>query len=343
MDRTRILIPLHIDDDEEVVKKAKKKWKEIYKYLQDLGMAQDVMMTFEEFLTEMNVTEEDYILAVRSSILQTKMFLQRRVCEICINNYMKHCLHLWRANHDVQAPLDPYGMIEYICKYVTKGNTGMSVTMENAVKEARDGGLGLQKAVRHIGNAFLNSVETSQEEAACMVLQLPVTRLSREVVFIHTSPPENRTFIVKDMEDLKELAKSNPESTDIKKKNLIDYYACRPKQLESYCLAEFASTIKIENPDKVQPEDPYAENMDDDPEGEEDRQDGDEIESGDENVELMSPEEQGRKQSEILCVTRNNIIFKKRLNPRVICFVNYNRKKDYENHFRERLMLYLPW
>ncbi len=253
-----------------MVKKAKKKWKEIYKYLQDLGMAQDVTMTFEEFLTEMNVTEEDYILAVRSSILQTKMFLQRRVCEIRINNYMKHCLHLWRANHDVQAPLDPYGMIEYICKYVTKGNTGMSVTMENAVKEARDGGLGLQKAVRHIGNAFLNSVETSQEEAACMVLQLPVTRLSREVVFIHTSPPENRTFIVKDMEDLKELAKSNPESTDIKKKNLIDYYACRPKQLESYFLAEFASTIKIENPDKVQPEDPYAENMDDDPEGEED-------------------------------------------------------------------------
>ena len=39
--------------------------------------------------------------------------------------------------------------------------------------------------VRHMGNAFLNGIETSAQEAAFLVLQLPITRMSREVVFLH--------------------------------------------------------------------------------------------------------------------------------------------------------------
>ena len=32
-----------------------------------------------------------------------------------------------------------------------------------------------------MGNTFLNGVETSQEEAACLLLGIPITQMSREV------------------------------------------------------------------------------------------------------------------------------------------------------------------
>ena len=60
-------------------------------------------------------------------------------------------------------------------------------------------------SVRHMGNAFLNGVETSAQEAACLVLQLPLTRMSREVVFLPTSPPDERTFLLKDFKMLQEM------------------------------------------------------------------------------------------------------------------------------------------
>ena len=98
----------------------------------------------------------------------------------------------------------------------------------------------LKASVHHIGNAFLNAVETPQEEAATLVLQIPITRMSREVVFIPTSHPDERTFLLKDYETLKEM---NPESHDIKSHNIISQYECRPHVLEYYCLADFTSLL----------------------------------------------------------------------------------------------------
>ena len=48
-----------------------------------------------------------------------------------------------------------------------------------------------------MGNVFLNGVETSQEEAAFLLLQLPVIYTTRGTTFINTSPPHERTFLVK--------------------------------------------------------------------------------------------------------------------------------------------------
>ena len=41
----------------------------------------------------------------------------------------------------------------------------------------------LKTLVRHMGNAFLNFLETSQEDIVCFVLQIPITRMSRQVLF----------------------------------------------------------------------------------------------------------------------------------------------------------------
>ena len=78
------------------------------------------------------MSQEDYITAVRTSLVRPKLFLKHRPCEIQINNYMKHCLEFWQANHDIQPSLSPYAMIQYILSYVTKTQKGMSAIMDQA-------------------------------------------------------------------------------------------------------------------------------------------------------------------------------------------------------------------
>lgn len=131
-------------------------------------------------------------------------------------------------------------MVQYVLSYVTKSQKGMSITMERACKEARDGNMDIKASVRHIGNAFLNAVETPQEEAACLILQMPITRMSRQVIFLHTSPPDERTFLLKSYDILKEM---NPESHDIQSHSILSEYEHHPKILEQYCLADFASLL----------------------------------------------------------------------------------------------------
>ena len=45
----------------------------------------------------------------------------------------------------------------------------------------------------------------------------------------------------------------------------------------------------------------------------------------------------------MLHVAKNGTKYKLRRNPRVICYVRYDVKKDPENYYRERLMLFMPW
>ena len=162
------------------------------------------------------------------------------MCEIRLNNYMKNCLQFWQANHDIQPAIEPYGMVQYVLSYVTKSQKGMSITMDHACKEARNGNMDIKASVRHIGNAFLNAVETPQEEAACLVLQMPITRMSRQVIFLHTSPPDERTFLLKSCDILKQM---NPESYDIQSHSILSEYEHHPRILEQYCLADFASLL----------------------------------------------------------------------------------------------------
>ena len=103
-------------------------------------------------------------------------------------------------------------MIEYMLNYVTKGQKGISAQMETACKYANKGNMDLKQSVQHIGNVFLNIVETGQEEATFLLLQAAMAFMSRESVFIKTSPLNKRTFLVKSKKELEQL---DPESTDI--------------------------------------------------------------------------------------------------------------------------------
>ena len=319
MPRTLILQPFTTDDeDTELI--AKENWKKIKKLLDEFKLGEEVTITFEEMLQQLNMDLTEYLQAVQTTIVRTKMFLRRRPCEIRINNYMKNCLQFWRANHDIQASIEPYRMVKYILSYVTKGQKGMSLVMEKACLEARNGNMDLKESVRHMGNAFLNGVETSQEEAACLLLGIPITQMSREVVFINTAPIEERTFLLKSMDEIKKL---DPESTDVISSNMITTYQKRSqKHFSKYTLADFVAEITIKFPNVKTREDYYGPNTDDYPLEEECEEDSDGI---------------------VLLQYKNGIIFQRRQVPRIIRYVNYNKNKDKENYYRERLMLFWPW
>ena len=112
--------------------------------------------------------------------------------------------------------------------------------MASAYKEARTNNKSLKESVRHIGNKFLNASEVSAQEAVYLILQMSVSQKSRECIFIPTSPPEERIFLLKSKKDLSELPE---DSTDIEASNLVEKYKARPHVLEPYCLADFVAKI----------------------------------------------------------------------------------------------------
>ena len=119
---------------------------------------------------------------------------------------------------DLQFVLGPYAWAVYILSYITKGQRGMSKQLETASKEATAGNKDIVNRVRHIGNKFLNSVEISSQEAVYLVLQMPLRRSTREFQFINTSNPDERTFLLKTLDKIKELPDN---STDIESDNII--------------------------------------------------------------------------------------------------------------------------
>ena len=194
--------------------------------------------TFEDFLNKLHLTEESYILAIRNTLKRDTLFLKRAPSEIRINSYNTNLLKAWQANMDIQYVLDPYACATYILSYITKGQRGMSRLLEKASEEAKSGSNDITNRVRHIGNKFLNAVEISAQEAVYLVLQMPMRRSTRDFQFISTSPLDERTFLLKKMDKLKELPDNSP---DIEADNIIKRYQRRPKQLEKLCLADFVA------------------------------------------------------------------------------------------------------
>ena len=123
----------------------------------------------------------------------------------------------------------------------------MSALLDQATKEARQGHLDLKRQVRHIGNYFTNSVETSAQEAVYLTIQIPLTKATRQVVFINTSPSDQRSFLLKETSTLQKMS---PDSTDIEAENDIKRYSNRPRALENWCLADYVSQLDIKYPKK---------------------------------------------------------------------------------------------
>ena len=81
--KTMILKPLDEDVDKE-------KYKEMYKNIKERldEMKEGSETTFTEFLKELDISENEYLLAIRSTLERSKVFLKRNPREIRVNPYM---------------------------------------------------------------------------------------------------------------------------------------------------------------------------------------------------------------------------------------------------------------
>ena len=162
---------------------------------------------------------------------------------------MKGLLAVWQGNHDVQFVLDPYQCVTYICDYMMKSQKGMCDLLCVACEEAKAGNMNLREQVRHMGNKFLNAVEEPIQACCYEILQLPISNSTRKKEFINTSPPGERVGLTKSLYELEQL---EPNSKDVTYKSNIDRYMMRPRQLATWCLADYVAKIDIVYPKKRQ-------------------------------------------------------------------------------------------
>ena len=190
---TAILDPLSGEDDEDDErKKHEKNYCDIKSYLNNMNAGNNI--SFDTFLEKLDITEVDYMKAIRSSLTDKKLFLKRAPSELRVNNYNSVLLRAWRANMDLQFILDPYACAMYIVSYISKAQRGMSNLLHKATNEARENPTDLPRQVRQIGNAFINHVEISAQEAIYFVLQMHLRQSSRTVLFVNTSPQRTELY-----------------------------------------------------------------------------------------------------------------------------------------------------
>ena len=156
---------------------------------------------------------------------------------------MKGLLAVWQGNLDVQFVLDPYQYVTYICDYMMKSQKGMSDLLRVACEKAKAGNMNLREHVRHMGNKFLNAVGEPIQACCYAILQLPISSSTQKKEFINTSLPEDRVGLTKSLRKLEQL---EPNSQDVTYKSNIDRYMMRPKQLASWCLADYIAKVDIE-------------------------------------------------------------------------------------------------
>lgn len=92
--------------------------------------------------------------------------------------------------------------------------------------------------LKKLGNVFLTHREVSAQEAVYRALSMPLKKTSRQVIFINTSMPSDRIYILKSKDQIEQL---DGESDDVFQKGLLDRYAARPYSLENITLSDFGS------------------------------------------------------------------------------------------------------
>ena len=231
-----MLQPLDGSFSQVKIRQLKAIWKDISKKLNDLKEGPDI--TFEQLLEDLKVSEENYLYAIQSSINCPTVLLKRKLNELRVNNYNPACLSAWRANMDIQFVLDGYACGMYIVSYISNAQKGMSELLRKACDEAKQGNASIKQQVRDIGNKFLNSVEVSAQEAVYIILQLPMRKSSRKVIFINTSPPDERVELLKPISEIENMP---DECEEIQSGGLLKRYVERPVCLQNVTLAEWTA------------------------------------------------------------------------------------------------------
>ncbi|XP_026475405.1 uncharacterized protein LOC113380264 [Ctenocephalides felis] len=239
---------------------SKRPYKEIDK-LMNTFYAERKFVSFDDVLQKLDMSEAEYLLAIRSTLKQSRLFLKRSSMEVGINSYNRDILHLFESNIDLQFIIDEYGAISYVTNYISKIEGGLSKLLREAAADCDNNNVSVKDKFRKITNLFLNHNLMSAQEAAYHVLSLSLSKQSRKTIFMNTSPSKERVHMLKSSNCLEKL---NEDSIEIFMADIFERYTKRPKHLEYICLADFAANYEVRKLHKAFDEDKGSEEQNED-------------------------------------------------------------------------------
>jgi hypothetical protein len=107
----------------------------IFQKLVNMGLGEDIC--FDEFLLNLQLSEEMYILALCSTLQKPTLFLKRKANDIQTNVYGRHAKPLWEPNIDAQFILDPYVGVSYCTTYLTKVDKSIPQKMQLVLEKCK--------------------------------------------------------------------------------------------------------------------------------------------------------------------------------------------------------------
>lgn len=290
-------------------------------------------MSFASFLEMCGLNRDEYIQALRTSVKRETILFKRDVRDRRINNFNQVLLETNCANMDIQPVLNPYAAVMYLTSYILKGEEGMSVLLKGVCQASARGGESVSEKIRKLGRAYLNASEISAQQAAFLLLGLPLHRCSLMTKYIPCTPRHLRTGVLKKK---LVLAQQPDDSTDIMEKSLIDYFFIYHGQRRNdpdLSLADFCCEYDMMNPKRLTKKQKEMSesiaNLDED-------DDSDENQYTDECLYVIMPRPSWAKHND----EPNIRVFKKR---KRTCIMRCPpAKKGTEEYYRQRLMLFLP-
>merc|ERR1712002_1354077 len=199
-------------------------------------------LKFDDFLNELGINKDDYIMALRGTVNQKMMFLPKRNCnELFINNYNPKILKDDPSNQDIQIIAGEeaaFAVATYAAKYISKDEAGQSKLLKRIEEESRLFGDSTDLQLKKLGKVLEDTREVSMQEVIFRLFGYNMCSSSRKKKFIQTLPPEKRDGLLK--ANIEEL----DDKDDIFCYNIIDYYQNRPDSLEDISLASFAANYE---------------------------------------------------------------------------------------------------
>ena len=317
---TKILEPLNTEEhSEEEIKKATKTFKKIEKFMVRQTLSQRkgelpeerkrfLNLTFEDFLKHLEINDNEYELALRSSVKgQAKLFLQRSPSQVFINNYNKAIMEKHDSNQDISIVFDEFQIANYLVSYMTKAEAGCSKLLRQLDDECSREGIGFSDKLKKFRKALDQTREVSIQEAVYRLMGFPITKASRKVKYVSTADCQQRDGLLKGNLDILE----DGESPFLN--SLVDYYECRPDILDNLTLADFGAHYEVLSKTK------HGEECDDN----------------------LDEQEELNNTNPVLLLKNNMGKIRKRIRPAVIRYY-LNKKEEYE-YVRGLLLLFEPF
>ncbi|CAI5689228.1 unnamed protein product [Oreochromis niloticus] len=234
---TRTMIVRQDEDSDTEAAKAK-----LRPLLNLLKEPEAASLTIEQILSRCNLTMNEYEQCLQDINKKTALILKRDPNECWINNYNPDLLEAWNSNLDVSLILNAYSCIEYLCKYITKKESGLSEYLKTVIDNSDKNTVNECDEMRAVMQAYSKKREISAQECVTRVCGLKMKKCSRSVVFVPTDDNP-----VKMSRPMSYLESTTHDSCNIWMTSLSDKYKCRPEtpEYEEMSLADFAALCRL--------------------------------------------------------------------------------------------------